>query len=127
VSDLVGVGIDVVDVDRLAAAMSRRPGLADRIFTDAERSPASSVARTQQRLAARFAAKEAAMKALGVGLGAFRLRDVEIVAAAGGRPEVALHGEAKVLASRLGVTAMQVSLTHTGSIASAIVVAERGP
>ncbi|HEY8080855.1 MAG TPA: holo-ACP synthase [Acidimicrobiales bacterium] len=124
-SDLVGVGIDVVDVDRLAGAIGRRPGLAARIFTDAERTPAPSVARTRQRLAARFAAKEAAMKALGVGLGAFRLRDVEIVTAPNGRPTVALHGAAKALASSLGVTAMQVSLTHTASIASAIVVAER--
>src|SRR5207244_1946900 len=69
------------------------------------------------RLAARFGAKEAVMKALGVGLGAFKLRDVEVMRKRGGAPVVALHGKAAVLADERGVTAWHLSLTHTDSMA----------
>ena len=121
-SGVVGVGIDLVDVHRLAEAMHRRPGLAARVFTDAERGT-SSGARGSERLAARFAAKEATMKALGVGLGAFRLRDVEVVTEDSGRPTLKLHGAARATAERLGVDSLSVSLTHAAGLASAVVVA----
>lgn len=121
---LVGIGIDLVDVDRLAAAMRRRPGLADRMFTERECATSATGARRNERLAARFAAKEATMKALGVGLGAFALRDVEILVSAAGTPSLVLSGAALALAERRGAGALHVSMTHTASSASAVVVAE---
>ena len=75
---LVGLGIDLVDVARFAAVLARRPKLAERLFTLGERAYAGTFANPAPSLAARFAAKEAAMKALGVGLGAFAFGDVEV-------------------------------------------------
>jgi holo-[acyl-carrier protein] synthase len=118
----VRVGIDLVEVGRLERALARRPTLAGRVFTDGERI-ASNRGVASQRLAARFAAKEAAMKALGVGLGAFALRDVEVLTASDGSPTLALWGRARERAAALGVESVEVSLTHTGSLASAVVVA----
>jgi holo-[acyl-carrier protein] synthase len=118
---VVGVGIDTVDIDRFARIVARRRGLADRLFTDQERADAAGSA---GRLAARFAAKEAVMKALGVGVGAFRFHDVEVVRASSGRPSLALVGAAAALAEESGVHAWHVSLTHTALVAEAIVIAE---
>jgi holo-[acyl-carrier protein] synthase len=124
VRGVVGVGIDLVDVGRLRSAMARRPGFASRVFTDQERDTPAAGARVAQRLAARFAAKEATMKALGVGLGAFALRDVEVVVDEDGRPSLVLHGAASERASCLGAHTFSVSLSHTATLASAVVVAE---
>ena len=126
-TSVVGVGIDLVDVARLRSALTRRPGFAARVFTDQERDTPASGARVVERLAARFAAKEATMKALGVGLGAFALRDVEVVVDGAGRPSLRLHGAAGDRASRLGVRSFAISLSHTTTLASAVVVAEAGP
>lgn len=114
------VGVDLVDVARMERVLARRPRLADRVFTDAER---STSAKSAARLAARFAAKEATMKALGVGLGAFALRDVEVVSTQGGRPLLALHGGARDRARALGIDAVEVSLSHTATLATAVVIA----
>jgi phosphopantetheine--protein transferase-like protein len=124
VTTVVGVGIDLVDVSRLGTAMERRPGFAARVFTDRERDTRASGGRAVERLAARFAAKEATMKALGVGLGAFALRDVEVLVDPDGRPSLRLHGGAVARASHLGVRSLALSLTHTGTLAAAVVVAE---
>jgi holo-[acyl-carrier protein] synthase len=124
VTSLVGVGVDLVEVSRVRSAISRRPGFAARVFTDAERDSPAIGARAAQRLAARFAAKEATMKALGVGLGAFALRDVEVLVDVAGAPTVVLHGAAGELAGRLGVHTLSVSLSHTATLATAVVVAE---
>ncbi len=78
VTSVVGVGIDSVDLDRFRAVMTRRPGLARRLFTDGELAYAAQVPDPLPRLATRFATKEAVMKALGVGLWSFRLTDVEV-------------------------------------------------
>jgi holo-[acyl-carrier protein] synthase len=114
------VGVDLVDVARMERVLARRPRLAERVFTDAER---STSARSAARLAARFAAKEATMKALGVGLGAFALRDVEVLNEPSGRPLLALHRGARDRADALGIDAVEVSLSHTASLATAVVVA----
>jgi holo-[acyl-carrier protein] synthase len=127
VSGLVGVGVDLVEVARLRSAMARRPGFAERVFTDHERDSPAVGSRAVERLAARFAAKEATMKALGVGLGAFALRDVEVTTDGDGRPSVRLHGAAMACAERLGVRSFAVSLSHTATLASAVVVAESRP
>jgi holo-[acyl-carrier protein] synthase len=126
VSPPVGVGIDLVDVARLESVLRRRPRVADRVFTDHERDSRATGSRAVQRLAARFAAKEATMKALGVGIGAFPMREVEVVVAEDGRPSLVLHGTAHAHARRVGVRSLSVSLTHTSTLAAAVVVAESG-
>ena len=121
----VGVGIDLVDVERLASALRRRPRLATRVFTEHELDSRATGNRRVERLAARFAAKEATMKALGVGMSGFRMHDVVVVASADGRPSLLLHGAAREHARQLGVRSLSVSLTHTSTLAAAMVVAER--
>jgi holo-[acyl-carrier protein] synthase len=116
------IGIDLLDIDRLERALARRPRLAHRLFSDAERAYAERQARPAQHLAARFCAKEAVTKALG--LTALHPLDVEITSA-GGPPTVRLHGEAARRAAALGV-AISVSLTHTHEQAAAVAVASRG-
>jgi holo-[acyl-carrier protein] synthase len=111
-----GVGIDLLEIERLERALERRPRLAQRVFTDAEREYAAGRARPAMHLAARFCAKEAVAKALG--LTAWSWRDVEVVAT-GGAPELRLSGGVAARAAELGVTA-SVSLTHTDSTAGAV-------
>lgn len=120
---LVGVGIDAVDLDRFAAVLSRRPGMQGRLFSAGEQEDVSAMRNPVPSLAARFAAKEAAMKALGVGIGAIDWVDVSVVRAPGGRPSLAVSGRAASLAETAGVASWQVSLTHTGLMASAVVLA----
>jgi holo-[acyl-carrier protein] synthase len=114
----MAVGIDLLEIERLERALERHPRLAERLFTDGERAYAASRARPGQHLAARFCAKEAVAKALG--LEAWSFRDVEVVSA-GGAPEVRLHGSAAARASALGVS-VRVSLTHTRRDAAAVAV-----
>ncbi|HUF31724.1 MAG TPA: holo-ACP synthase [Acidimicrobiales bacterium] len=118
-----GIGTDLVDVERFRLALDRTPTLADRLFSDEERAYAATAPDPAERLAARFAAKEAVMKALGVGLGAFALRDVEVVRAESGQPGVRLSGPAAALAEERGVSAWLVTLSHTTAVATATVVA----
>ena len=121
--DVVAVGVDLVEVDRMRRTVARTPGFVDRVFTAGEQAWCGRVRDPAERFAARFAAKEAVMKALGVGLGACRLRDIEVVRAEDGAPSVALHGRAAELARARGATAWHLSLTHTRTMAEAVVVA----
>jgi holo-[acyl-carrier protein] synthase len=114
-----GVGIDLLEVERLERALERQPRLAERLFTDAERDYASMKARPVMHLAARFCAKEAVAKALG--LTAWSFRDVEVVATEAA-PEVRLSGRAAERAAELGVAGATVSLTHTAGLAAAVAV-----
>jgi holo-[acyl-carrier protein] synthase len=120
---VIGLGLDAVDIDRFRRVLARRPGLAGRLFTPGERAYAERQNDPAPSLAARFAAKEATMKALGVGLGAFRWHDVEVVRSASGRPSLVVRGDAAALAADLGVGNWQVSLTHTSVLAGAVVAA----
>ena len=113
------VGIDLLEIERLEQALERRPRLAERLFTDGERAYAAARARPGQHLAARFCAKEAVAKALG--LEAWSFRDVEVTSS-GGAPEVSLSGAAAERAAALGV-AVRISLTHTRSQAAAVAIA----
>ncbi|GAB3915148.1 holo-[acyl-carrier-protein] synthase [Microlunatus endophyticus] len=115
---IVGVGIDVCDVDRFAAAIQRRPGLVKRLFTSTE------ATRPVASLAARFAAKEALAKALGAPSGLSWL-DAEILTDDEGKPSFAITGTVAARAAALGVGAIHVSLSHDAGIASAFVICER--
>jgi holo-[acyl-carrier protein] synthase len=112
-----GVGIDLLDVDRLEQALRRRPGLARRLFTDGERAYAEGKARPAMHLAARFCAKEAVAKALE--LRVWGPQDVEVVGGGDGPPSVRLSGHAAARAQELGV-AVRISLTHTRATAGAV-------
>jgi holo-[acyl-carrier protein] synthase len=114
----VSVGIDLLEIERLERALERRPRLAERLFTDDELAYAAGKARPGQHLAARFCAKEAVAKALG--LGGWSFRDVEVVPT-DTAPLVRLSGSAAARADELGVTAV-VSLTHTDTTAGAVAV-----
>ncbi len=115
-----GVGIDVVDVARFEDVLARRPSVATRLFTEAERRDARDV---PQRLAARFAAKEAWLKSVRAGVGAAPWRDIEVVRGADGAPSLQLGPRATSLAQRAGVESFDVSLTHSAMTAAAVVVA----
>jgi holo-[acyl-carrier protein] synthase len=121
---VIGVGIDAVEVDRFRRVLARRPTLATRVFTESELSYARRRSDPTERLAARFAAKEAVLKALGVGLGAAAFRDIEVVRAAGGQPGLRLAGRAAALAEARQVRRWHLSLSHTAAGAVAVAVAE---
>ncbi|MGI8879525.1 MAG: holo-ACP synthase [Jatrophihabitans sp.] len=121
---IVGVGIDVVPVERFADALQRTGSLADRLFTDAERVTTAGQPRSAESLAARFAAKEALAKALGAP-GGMAWTDAEVMTDDVGRPSLRVIGTVAARAAALGVTGWHVSLSHDGGIASAVVVAER--
>ena len=123
---VLGVGVDAVDIERFREVLGRRARMADRLFTAGERSYAVAAADPLPRLSTRFAAKEATMKALGVGLGAFPFTDVEVVRHGLDAPSLVLHGSALELAGRAGVTRWHLSLTHTHQVAMAVVIAEGG-
>jgi holo-[acyl-carrier protein] synthase len=114
---IVGIGVDLVDIARLEQALRRTPALAERLFTEGERTgPAAS-------LAACFAAKEAVAKALGAPVG-LRWADVEVRHDQAGRPALTVRGTVADAAGRLGVRRWHVSLTHDGGVSVAFVVAE---
>jgi holo-[acyl-carrier protein] synthase len=120
---VVGLGLDLVEVERFANALARHPRMSERLFTEAERAYASGFSDPAPSLAARFAAKEAVMKALGTGLGAFGFAEAEVCRRGSGQPFLVLHGRAAALALRLGVRACLLSLTHSETVAAAVVVA----
>jgi holo-[acyl-carrier protein] synthase len=121
---IVGVGTDLVEIDRFREAAGRTPGILTRYFTEGERAYAERRNDPTERYAARFAAKEAVMKALGVGLGACELAEIEVVRDEdSGAPDLVLHGKAAALAAERGVTAWHLSLTHTDTAAHAIAIA----
>ena len=121
---MVGIGVDTVEVERFRSLLERTPGLLDRLFTEGEKEYGARHNDSAPHMAARFAAKEAAMKAMGVGLGAFGFHDVEVVSTETGAPELSLHGAAATLSESLGVAHWRISLTHTCSSATAMVIAE---
>src|ERR687891_314102 len=114
-----GIGLDLIEIARLERALARRPALADRVFTKAELNFAAARPKPGQHLATRFAAKEAALKALG--LGGLRLHEVEVTGGGDEPPGIELHGRAAEVAAERGVE-LEVSLTHSRELAAAVVV-----
>ncbi|WP_100445042.1 holo-ACP synthase [Glycomyces xiaoerkulensis] len=120
---IVAVGIDVVAVDRFERVLERTPTVADKLFTEAERTSPDGRERHTESLAARFAAKEAVAKALGAP-GGMHWSDCEVLSEADGRPALAVTGTVAEAAAERGVWRWHVSLSHDGGIATAVVVAE---
>lgn len=114
---VIGVGIDVADVERFRVSLERTPGLRTRLFTESE------ACRPLSSLAARFAAKEALAKALGAPVG-MQWHDAEIVSEETGRPRFEMRGTVAARAAELGVDRVHVSLSHDAGIASAVVILE---
>lgn len=117
------MGTDLVEVGRLRAAAMRRPGIKQRLFSPSEREYAERRADPWPALAVRFAAKEAGMKALGVGIGSVSFSDFEVRNRPGGEPVLHVSGRAARLAEKRGVVTWLCSLTHTSTLAHAVVLA----
>ncbi|MER5869935.1 holo-ACP synthase [Streptomyces sp. NPDC002044] len=120
---IIGVGIDVAEIDRFGAALERTPNLARRLFVDAELTLPSGERRGTASLAARFAAKEALAKALGAP-GGMLWTDAEVYVEESGRPRLRVSGTVEARALALGVTSWHISLSHDAGVASAVVIAE---
>lgn len=118
---ILGVGIDLVEIDRIASVLSRTPSVLGRLWTPAEQ---ARCAGRVPSLAARFAAKEAVAKALGTGIRGFSFLDVEVVSDDLDRPSVLLHGGAAEVAAAAGVACIHLSLTTSQTTAAACAVAE---
>jgi holo-[acyl-carrier protein] synthase len=125
-----GLGVDIVEIDRMAAALARHPGMRERIFSAEERRYCERRNRPEVHYALRFAAKEAVLKALGTGFSGMKFTDVEVLRDATGRPAPKLSGRAAEVADELGVIEMHLSLsyTHATAVASAVAITARpGP
>ncbi|MCX4818757.1 holo-ACP synthase [Streptomyces sp. NBC_01142] len=120
---IIGVGIDVAEIERFAASIRRTPGLADRLFLERELLLPSGERRGYASLAARFAAKEAVAKALGAPSGLL-WTDAEVYVEGSGQPRLRVHGTVAARAAVLGVRSWHVSLSHDAGVASAVVIAE---
>ena len=114
---MTGVGIDLLEIDRMEQALARRPRLAERLFTPGERAASARRARPAQHLAARFCAKEAVVKALA--LSSWNPHDIEVLGGGDGPPSIRLAGEVARQAAELGVR-VEISLTHSRNTAGAV-------
>lgn len=120
----VGLGVDLVEIDRMRSILARTPSFERRVFTEGEAEYCNGHADSATHFAARFAAKEAAVKALGCGFAeGIGLTDVEVANNPKGRPVLVLHGKAAEKADEMGVTDMPLSISHTENDAVACVIA----
>ena len=119
---MFGIGIDVVDIERFRTSLELTPSMRTRLFTEVELAYVAPQSYPIPSLAARFAAREAVMKSLGLGLGAFGFHDVWVERAASGAPSLAFTGRAAELSDAAGVTTWHLSLTHSALVAAAYVV-----
>jgi holo-[acyl-carrier protein] synthase len=123
---IVGLGLDIAEIDRITAAITRHgAAILQRLYTPTEVAYCESHKNKFERYAARFAAKEAAMKALGTGwTHGVRWRDIEVANAPGGKPTLRLQGVARQFAEKLGVKNISLTITHSGNLALAQVIFE---
>ena len=125
---IFGTGTDIIEVHRVEDKLLRTRGLKTRLFTDREIAYCESKHRPALHFAARFAAKEAFLKAMGTGWsGGHKFSEIEVVNNALGKPELVVHGKVREFCEAHGITAMEVSLTHIQDVASAVVVLEKRP
>ena len=123
---ITGLGVDIVEIDRMRQALERRPRMKERLFSAEERAYCEKRSRPEVHYALRFAAKEAVLKALGTGFSGMRFTDVEVVREQSGRPVPRLSGRAAEQAEALGIVEMHLSLsfTHSTAVASAVAITE---
>jgi holo-[acyl-carrier protein] synthase len=123
---ITGLGVDIVEIDRMKLALERRPRLKERLFSAEEREYCDKRGRPEVHYALRFAAKEAVLKALGTGFAGMKFTDVEVSREMSGRPVPRLSGRAAERAEELGIVEMHLSLsfTHTTAVASAVAITE---
>ena len=124
--DILGIGVDLVEVIRIERAMVRHEGFVSRVFSERERARCDDCSRPSRRYAACFAAKEAAGKALGTGIKGFGWRDLEMLTSDDGRPYMELSGRAGEVAALQGVEEILVSVSHTRDLAIAVAQAVGG-
>lgn len=120
---VLGLGTDVVDIDRFREVLRRTPSIVDRLYTADERALCERRRDPAPCLAARFAAKEAVLKAMGSGLGDAGFTEIEVVRAESGQPSVRLHGGAAALADGLGIGRWMLTLSHSDLVATATALA----
>tara|TARA_B100000686_G_C16646389_1_gene893037 strand:+ start:412 stop:777 length:366 start_codon:yes stop_codon:yes gene_type:complete len=120
---MIGIGIDLVDVERFRRSLLRTPSLKEKLFRSDEQAYAEGAADPTERYAARFAAKEATLKALGLRLGSVPMYDIEILKQPSGQPDLLLHGAAAAAGDDAGVTKWLVTISHTDLVAQATVIA----
>ncbi len=118
---IVGLGVDLAEIERVGRVLARYPRFAERCFTDHERDYVFRYTRPERRLAARFAGKEAVMKSMGAGWRQIRWKDIEITG--GGKPTVRVTGTAARRAEMLGITGFEVAITHTDKDALVFAIA----
>lgn len=124
VKDAVGLGVDIVEIDRMAALLARSPHFAERVFSERERAYCDAKSNPAAHYAARFAAKEAVVKALGTGFSqGIGVRDIEVRLYATGKPVAELSGRAAEVAAEQGVRDISISLTYTRTEAVACALA----
>jgi holo-[acyl-carrier protein] synthase len=124
--DILGIGVDLVEVARIERAMARHEGFVSRVFSPRERERCEGCRRPGRRYAACFAAKEAAAKALGTGIKGFSWPELEMLAGENGAPYIELSGRAQEVAARRGVERIIVSVSHSGDLAVAVAQAVAG-
>jgi len=123
---IFGVGTDIIEVQRVEEKLLRTGGLKAKLFTATETAYCEAKHRPAQHFAARFAAKEAFLKAMGTGWsGGHKFSEIEIVNDALGKPEVVVHGKVGEFCAAHGITGMHVSLSHIKDLAEAVVVLEK--
>jgi holo-[acyl-carrier protein] synthase len=124
---VAGLGVDIIEIERMERALARTPRMRERLFSETERAYAQSKARPAVHFALFFAAKEAVLKALGTGFAGMAFTDVEVDHDRYGRPVPVLHGRAQKLAQAQGIVEMQLSLsyTHAVGVASAVAIKEQ--
>lgn len=118
---IIGLGVDLADIDRVGRVLDKYPRFAERCFTDHEREYAYRYAHPARRLAARFAGKEAVMKSMGTGWRRIGWTEIEITG--GGKPTVRLSGNARRRAERLGISEVMITITHTDNTALVMAIA----
>ncbi len=121
---MIGIGVDAVDIERFRRSLERTPSMRARLFTPAELAYVAPQADPVPSLAVRFAAREAVMKVLGLGLGAFGFHEVSVARLESGAPFLLVEGRALELAEAAGVRRWHLSLTHSDAVAIAYAVAE---
>ncbi len=123
---IAGLGVDIVEIDRMREALRRHPRIRERLFSEEERAYCDARNKPEIHYAMRFAAKEAVLKALGTGFSGMTFRDVEVVRDERGRPVPRLSGRAAEVAEAAGVVEMHLSLsfTHANAVASAVAITE---